>query len=45
METELDGQQTALDNGEIPLLGDIHKLAKTAQKIYRVLQLNDLIID
>ena len=32
-----------LDSGEIPSLGDVERLAKTATKIYKALQKNQLV--
>ncbi len=43
LETELDGWQCQLDDGIIPLIGDINRLAKTARKIYKVLLKNKLV--
>ena len=37
---ELDNWQYRLDQGEIPSLGDLDKLARSSRKIYRVLQKN-----
>jgi hypothetical protein len=43
LECEIENWQHALDNKEIPKLGDIQKLAKTSKKIYAVLDKNGLI--
>lgn len=42
IETELDGWQYRLDQGETPNLGDINKLATSARKVHRVLSSNGL---
>jgi hypothetical protein len=42
LETELDGWERRLQDGERPNFGDLNKLAKTSKKIYRVLQKNGL---
>lgn len=43
IETELDGWHYRMEQGEKPNLGDINKLAKSAQKVHRVLSQNGLI--
>jgi hypothetical protein len=43
LDSELDGWEGRLDNGDIPCLADLKQLAKTSQKIYRVLEKNGLI--
>ena len=42
MEAEVMAWEQSLDNGDTPNLGDIQKLAKTAKKVQRVLQINNL---
>jgi len=41
----LDDWEYRLDQGEIPTFGDLDKLAKSAKKIYRVMQQNGLLGD
>jgi hypothetical protein len=43
LDMELLDKEKNLKEGEIPNLGDIDKLAKTAKKIYRSLQKNGLV--
>lgn len=43
IDTELQGWETRLAQGEQPNLGDIDRLAKTSKKIYQVLQRNGLV--
>lgn len=43
MDQEITEWEQRLDNGEIPNLGDIQKLSKTSQKIYKVLEKNHLV--
>ena len=43
LDQELEEWSTRLNHGEIPRLGDITKLAKTAAKIHRVLIRNNLV--
>ena len=43
MDNELLQWQQALHQGETPTIGDVHKLAKTATKVYRVLEKNNLV--
>ncbi len=43
LDMELGEWEQRLKQGEKPGLGDINKLAKTSQKIYRVLQKNRLV--
>lgn len=42
MDQEITEWEQRLDNGEIPNLGDIQKLSKSSQKIYKVLEKNNL---
>lgn len=43
LEMELEGQEYKLAKGETPGLGDINKLARTAQKIHNILARNQLL--
>lgn len=43
LDTELESWEFKLKAGEIPSLGEISRLAKTSQKIYRVLEKNELV--
>lgn len=43
LEQEIIYWESSLARGEIPSLGDINKLARSAKKIYKVLQLNNLV--
>ncbi len=43
LDMELEEWQERLDGGDTPRLGDIQKLARRSQKIYRVLQKNGLV--
>ncbi len=43
LDQELEEWNTRLDQGEVPRLGDISKLAKTSTKIYHVLAKNNLV--
>jgi len=43
LDMELLDKEKHLKDGEIPNLGEVEKLAKTAKKIYRSLQKNGLI--
>jgi len=40
---EIDQWEYKLDNNEIPTLNDLNKLAKTAKKIHKVLDKNNLL--
>ncbi|WP_428243052.1 hypothetical protein [Gynuella sp.] len=44
LEQEVNDWQRALDNGDVPKLGDIRLLARTARKIYAVIEKNDLLM-
>lgn len=43
LEQEIIYWESSLARGEITSLGDINKLARSAKKIYKVLQLNNLV--
>lgn len=43
LEQEIIHWEYSLARGESPSLGEIHKLARSAKKIYKVLQLNKLV--
>lgn len=43
LDMELGDWEQRLQQGEKPGLGDINKLARTSQKIYRALQKNQLV--
>ncbi len=43
LDQELEEWEIKLQRGETPSLGDIHRLGKRCQKIYRVFQRNGLI--
>ncbi|WP_075187614.1 hypothetical protein [Teredinibacter haidensis] len=43
LESEVENWQNQLSDGDVPNLGDIHKLGKTSRKIYKVLQINNLV--
>ncbi|TXR52193.1 hypothetical protein FME95_10900 [Reinekea thalattae] len=43
LEQEVQWWQQSLDAGEVPKLGDIEKLSRSSQKIYRVLQKNQIL--
>lgn len=43
LDMELGEWEQRLKQGEKPGLGDINKLAKTSQKVFRVLQKNQLV--
>lgn len=43
LDIELEAWEYRLDAGESPDFGDISKMAKTSQKIYRVMQRNGLV--
>lgn len=43
MDAELADWESRLDSGEVPRLGDVHKLAKTSRRIYTVLEKNKLV--
>lgn len=43
LEQEVIHWEYSLARGEAPNLGDINKLARSAKKIYKVLQLNNLV--
>lgn len=43
IDTELQGWETRLAQGDQPNLGDIDRLAKTSKKVYQVLQRNGLV--
>lgn len=43
LEQEVIYWEDSLTRGESPNLGDINKLARSAKKIYKVLQLNKLV--
>lgn len=43
IDQEITEWEQRLENGEIPNLGDIQKLSKTSQKIYKVLEKNHLV--
>lgn len=40
---ELDNWQQKLDDGEVPNFGDLARLGKSSQKIYKTLQRNGII--
>lgn len=42
---ELDDWEARLNNGHLPTLGDVERLARTCKKVYRVLERNGLIED
>lgn len=42
LDQELESQQQDLDQGEVPTLGQIHKLARLAEKVHKVLVKNGL---
>ncbi|WP_245831896.1 hypothetical protein [Solemya velesiana gill symbiont] len=41
--SELDNWEYRLEQGEVPSFGDINQLAKSAKKIYRVLEKNGIV--
>ncbi len=43
LEMEIEGQLLKLNDGEVPTLGDVDKLAKTSRKIYKALTVNGVI--
>ena len=43
LDLELMDWEERLQQGEVPGLGEIQRLAKTSHKIYKVLEVNDLI--
>ena len=43
LEQEIISWETSLAQNEIPTLGDINKLARSSKKIYKVLQLNNIL--
>lgn len=43
LESELSGWQDRLENGEVPCLADLQKLAKSSKKIYKILEKNGLL--
>lgn len=43
LETELDSWESRLQEGVIPTLGDLDRLAKQGRKIQRVLQQNGIV--
>ncbi|MRI32032.1 hypothetical protein EOPP23_03335 [Endozoicomonas sp. OPT23] len=43
LDQELEDWSTRLDQGEVPKLGDLSKLAKSSTKIHRVLTKNNLV--
>lgn len=43
LDQELESQQQDIDMGEVPTLGQIHKLARLAKKVHKVLAKNGLI--
>jgi hypothetical protein len=43
LEQEVDYWQREVANGEVPSLGDIHKLARSGKKIHRVLVRNEIL--
>ena len=43
LETELDSWESRLQEGVIPTLGDLDRLAKQGRKIHRVLQQNGVL--
>lgn len=43
MHAEITEWEHRLETGDIPNFGDVHKLSKTGQKIYRILQKNNLV--
>ncbi len=45
LDTELLDWEARLGDGEIPTLGDVSRLAKSAKKIYRVLEKNGLLAE
>ena len=43
IDMEITDWEQRLEKGEIPNFGDIKKLSKTSEKIYRVLQKNNIV--
>lgn len=43
LDSELQDWEYRLADGESPDFGDIHRIAKTSKKIYRVMQRNGLV--
>ena len=43
LEQEVIYWEEALKRAEVPSLGDVHKLGKSAKKIYKVLQVNKIL--
>lgn len=44
IDQEITDWEQRLDQSEIPNFGDIQKLSKSSQKVYKVLQKNDLLL-
>lgn len=43
LDTEIDGWEGKLKQGETPSLGEINKMAKMSKKIYKILDKNNLV--
>ncbi|MFK5894295.1 MAG: hypothetical protein QM504_13820 [Pseudomonadota bacterium] len=43
LDSELEGWQYRLKNGETPNFGDINQLGKTSKKVYRILAKNNFV--
>ena len=43
LETELEDWESRLEDGDVPSLGDLDRLARQSRKIHRVLQQNGII--
>ena len=43
LEQEVIYWEEALNRAEVPSLGDVHKLGRSAKKIYKVLQVNKIL--
>lgn len=43
LEQEMEFWECSLKRGDVPNLGDINKLSRSAKKIYKVLQVNQLV--